>query len=241
MLKALAESHVANQEAGRGIGLNVGVFEAVLPTHTHIAREAEPVARVRALAEHGKIDPSSLWQKTGAVAINGWQALTAHELIIAKSQKEAATKALETAVENLQTVVEAEAVAAQGKADKDLSGTGITKAIKLVYVAKPEEQTCTRSSIKGKAAGITFLASLPSPWTSLLVPARALSTTAHGAATAAISAATAAEVAAFTDNQPPAPPSVVASGATTAAAIDVGAMSEAERRELMKKLTDAMP
>ena len=133
-------------------------------------------------------------------------------------------------------MVEAEAVAAQGKADKDLSGADITKGIKLVYVAKPEEQTC-----KGKAAGITFLASLPSPWTSLLVPAHALSTTAHGAATAAISAATAAEVAAFTDNQPPASPSVVASGATTAAAIDVGAMSEAERRELMKKPTDSMP
>jgi len=63
MLEALAESHVANQEAGRGIGLNVGVFEAVLPTHTHIAREADPVARVRALAEHGKIDPSSLGRR----------------------------------------------------------------------------------------------------------------------------------------------------------------------------------
>ena len=43
-----------------------------------------------------------------------------------------------------------------------------------------------------------------------------------------------------TNNQPPAPPSVVP-GAVTAAAVDVGNMTEAERRALLAKLVDAGP
>ena len=52
--------------------------------------------------------------KTGAVAINGWQALSAHDGIIAAEAKVAAAKALAKAEADLVVITKAEAVAAKG-------------------------------------------------------------------------------------------------------------------------------
>ena len=72
--------------------MNVGVFAAVVPTHMHIARAPTAVARVQALVDGGVISPGSMWVKLGVTAINGWQALSAHERTIAAETKAAAAK-----------------------------------------------------------------------------------------------------------------------------------------------------
>ena len=106
-----------------------------------------------------------------------------------------------------------------------MSGVDITAVVHTVFVATPEKQY-TRSSLVGKQQGATFLAALPTPWTALLVPARA--------------ACQAAVVAAAADHQPPAAPSVVAAAAVTAASVDVDSMSSAEKRALLAKLGVSM-
>ena len=106
--------------------------------------------------------------KTGAVAINGWQALSAHDGIIAAEAKVAAAKALAKAEADLTVITKAEVVAAKVGA---MSGADIAAAVHAVFVAAPEQQ-CTRSSITGKQQGATFLAALPTPWTTPLVAAR---------------------------------------------------------------------
>ena len=117
-----------------------------------------------------------------------------------------------------------------------MSGADITVAVHAAFIAVPG-QTCTRSSLAGKAQGATFLAALPAPWATLLPPARVAWQAAAAAAAAATDAAEAAAAAtAVADHQPPAAPSVVAAGAVTAAAVDVASMSSAERRELLAKL-----
>ena len=78
---------------------------------------------------------------------------------------------------------------------------------------------------------------LTAPWTALLAPARAACTAAIAAAAAAVAAAVAA-IASEADHQPPAAPSVAATGA--AVTVDVGAMSKADQRALLAKLTLAM-
>jgi len=166
------------------------------------------VARVQALVD------GSIWVKTGAVAISGWQALSAHDGIVAAEAKAAAAKAL-------------------AKAEADL--VVITAAAHAAFVAVPE-QPCTRTGLSSKAQGATFLAALSAPWATLLPPARAACQAAVVAAAAATEATKAAVVAAVADHQPPAAPSVVAAGAVTAAAVDLASMSSAERRELLAKL-----
>ena len=66
-----------------------------MPTHSHIARAPTAVARVQALVD------GSIWVKTGAVAISGWQALSAHDGIVAAEAKAAAAKALAKAEADL--------------------------------------------------------------------------------------------------------------------------------------------
>ena len=144
----------------------------------------------------------------------------------------AAAKALAKAEADLAVITKAEAVAAKVGA---MSGADIVAAVHAVFVAAPEQQ-CTRSSLTGKQQGATFLAALPTPWTTLLVPARAACQAAVVAAGAAAEAAAAAAAAAVADHQPPAAPSVVAAGAVTAAAVDVASMSSAEKRAFLAKL-----
>jgi hypothetical protein len=120
-----------------------------------------------------------------------------------------------------------------------MSGADITAAVHAAFVAVPD-QPCVRSSIGAKAQGAAFLAALPSPWTTLLAPARVACTAALVAAAVAVSDAAAAALAAVADNQPPAAPVFVATGGATAAAVDVDAMSAAEQRALLAKLGAAM-
>ena len=235
-LAALQVTHDENVAAARARGLNAGVFAAAVPTHSHIARAPTAVTRVQALVDGGVINPGSMWVKTGAVAINGWQALSAHDGIVAAEAKAAAAKALAKAEADLIVITKAEAVAAKGGV---MSGADITVAVRAVFVAVPG-QTCTRSSLAGKQQGAAFLAALPAPWTTLLPPARVACQAAAAAAAAATDAADAAAAAAVADHQPPAAPSVVAAGAVTAATVDVASMSSAERRELLAKLGGAM-
>jgi hypothetical protein len=188
--------------------------------------------RIEALAGHGTINPGSLWVNVGAHAINGWVAMRAHDLIAAKADAAAASKALAKAEADLAVLTKADVVAAK---TGDMSGADITAAIHAVFVAVPE-QPCTRSSLSSKAQGLAFLTALSAPWANLLAPARGACTAAIAAATAAVAAASAAAVAAVADNQPPAAPSVVAAGAVTAADVDVGAMSAAEKRTLLARL-----
>ena len=178
-----------------------------MPTHSHIGRAPTAVARVQALVD------GSIWVKTGAVAISGWQALSAHDGIVAAEAKAAAAKAL-------------------AKAEADL--VVITAAAHAAFVAVPE-QPCTRTGLSSKAQGATFLAALSAPWATLLPPARAACQAAVVAAVAATEATKAAVVAAVADHKPPAAPSVVAAGAVTAAAVDLASMSSAKRRELLAK------
>ena len=86
-LATLQVTHDENVVAARAGGLNAGVFAAAVPTHTHIARLPTAVARVQALVDGGLINPGSMWVKLGATAINGWQALSAHDGIIAAEAK----------------------------------------------------------------------------------------------------------------------------------------------------------
>ena len=153
--------------------------------------------------------------KTGAVAINGWQALSAHDGIVAAEATAAAAKALAKAEADLVVITKAEAVAAKGGV---MSGIDITAAVHTVFVAAPDQ---SRTSLSSKAQGATFLAALSAPWATLLPLARAACQAAVVAAAAATEAAKAAAVAAVADHQPPAAPSVVAAGALTAAAVDV--------------------
>jgi len=120
-----------------------------------------------------------------------------------------------------------------------MSGVDITAVVHAVFVATPEKQ-CTRSSLVGKQQGATFLAALPTPWTALLVPARAACQAAVVAGAAATVAAGAAAAAAVADHQPPAAPLVVAAAAVTAASVDVDSMSSAEKRALLEKLGVSM-
>jgi hypothetical protein len=235
-LATLQVTHDENVVAARAEGLNAGVFAAVVPVHTHIPRAPTAVARVQALVDGGLINPGSMWVKLGATAINGWQALSAHDGIIAAEAKAAAAKALAKAEADLVVITKAEAVAAKGGV---MSGIDITAAVHAVFVAAPE-QSCTRSSLSSKAQGATFLAALSHPWTTLLVPARATCQAAVVASGAATEAADAAAAAAVADHQPPAAPSVVAAAAVTAASVDVDSMSSAEKRALLAKLGVSM-
>jgi hypothetical protein len=161
---------------------------------------------------------------------------SAEDGIAANEAMVVAVKAAAKAEADLVVIAAAEAVAAKGGT---LSGADITAVIHAVFVVAPE-QPCTRSSLAGKAKGLEFLAALPTPWAALLVPARAACVAASEAATAAKGAAAAAIVAAVADHQPPAAPSVVATGATTAAGVDLAAMSEADKRALLAQLHASM-
>ena len=143
----------------------------------------------------------------------------------------AAAKALAKAEADLAVITKAEAVAAKVGG---LSGADTNVAVHAVFVAVPE-QTCTRSSLVGKAQGSAFLAALGFPWPALLAPARLACQAAAVAAAAATEAAEAVAAAAVADHQPPAAPSVVAAGAV-AAAVDVASMSSAQKRALLAKL-----
>ena len=55
-----------------------------------------------------------MWLKTGTVAINGWEALSAHDGIVAKDLKEMAVKAAKVAKADLVILTKADEVAAKG-------------------------------------------------------------------------------------------------------------------------------
>ena len=143
----------------------------------------------------------------------------------------AAAKALAKAEMDLIVIPKAEVVAVKVGA---MSGADIAAAVHATFVAPPEKQ-CIRSSFVGKQQGATFLATLPTPWTTLLVPARAACQVLVVAAGAAREAAAAAAAPAVVDHKPPAAPSVVVAGAVTAAAVDVAFINLAERRKLLAK------
>ena len=118
-----------------------------------------------------------------------------------------------------------------------LNGKSTDLAVHAVFIAVPD-QLCKRTSLGGKEKGGVFLAELTTPWTSLLAPSRVACTAAIAAAATAVAAADAAAIAAEADHQPPTAPSVAATGA--AVTVDVDAMSKADQRALLAKLTLAM-
>ena len=118
-----------------------------------------------------------------------------------------------------------------------LNGKSTDLAVHAAFIAVPD-QLCKRTSLGGKEKGRVFLAALTTPWTALLAPARAACTAAIAAAATAVAAADAAAIAAEADHQPPTAPSVAATGA--AVTVDVDAMSKADQRALLAKLTLAM-
>ena len=71
-------THDKHAAAARAGGLNAGVVAAKVPTYKHVARGPTEADRVLALVASGSIDPTTMWRKTGTVAISGWQALSAH-------------------------------------------------------------------------------------------------------------------------------------------------------------------
>ena len=87
----------------------------------------------------------------------------------------------------LAVITKAKVAAAKGGV---LSGADITVAVHAVFIAVLG-QTCTRSSLAGKQQGAAFLAALPTPWTTLLPPARVACQAAAAAAAAATDATTA--------------------------------------------------
>jgi len=149
--------HDKNLAAAEEDGVVAGVFAAQVPVRTHIAREPTAVARVAALVADGNM--KHMWQKTGTIAINGWQAFAVHDGIVAKEAKVAATKTLELAAANEAVVVAASALALQlgDEPDAVMKGAESTLAIKFVYVAFPLQPT-PRSSHSSKAAGSRFSA-----------------------------------------------------------------------------------
>ena len=52
-----------------------------------------------------------------------------------------------------------------------MNGDDIQTAVHAVFIAAPG-QAFTRTSIKDKAQGLTFLSALPAAWITLLAPAR---------------------------------------------------------------------
>jgi hypothetical protein len=179
-----------------------------------------------------KKKPSQSWHTS-----NGWQAFAVHDGIVVKEAKAAATKALELAAANEAVVVAASALALQlgDEPDAVMKGVEITLAIKFVYVAFPLQPT-PKSSHSSKAAGLEFLGGLGARWPTFLPAARAACVAASAAASADDAAADAAAAAAASLAPPAAP--IVLPASNTAAAIDLGAMSEAEQRALLARLVD---
>ncbi len=114
-----------------------------------------------------------------------------------------------------------------------MKGVEITLAIKFVYVAFPLQPT-PKSSHSSKAAGLEFLGGLGARWHTFLPAARAACVASSAAASAADAAADVAAAAAASLGPPAAP--IVLPASNTAAAIDLGAMSEAEQRALLARL-----
>ena len=104
-------------------------------------------------------------------------------------------------------------------------------------IAVPD-QLCKRTGLGGKEKGCGFLAALTRPWTALLAPERAACTAAIATAAAAVAAADVADIAAVADHQPSAAPLVAAIGA--AVAVNVDAVSNADQRAPLAKLTLAI-
>jgi hypothetical protein len=154
---------------------------------------------------------------------------------VAKEAKAAATKALELAAANKAVVVAASALALQlgDEPGAVMKGVEITLAVKFVYVAFPLQPT-PKPSHSSKAAGLTFLGGLGARWPTFVPAARAACVAASVAASAADAAADVAAAAAASLAPPAAP--IVLPASNTAAAIDLGAMSEAEQRALLARL-----
>ena len=233
-LAALQVQHDENVAAATADGLVAGVA-AHVPVRSHVARAPTAVARVEALVADGNM--AHMWQTTGAIAINGWEAFAVQDGIVAKEAKAAATKAAEQAAADEAVVVAAEALALQlgDKPDAAMNGKEITLAIKSVYVAVPQ-QSAPKSSHSTKAAGLAFLGGLGARWATPLPAARAACVAASAAASAAVAAADAAAAAAASLGPVAAPTVLPASN--SAAAVDLDAMSEAEQRALLARLVD---
>jgi hypothetical protein len=56
-LEALGEQHRENQKTARAAGLNVGHFDATVPTYSHVARALSAGGRFEALVASGKSPP----------------------------------------------------------------------------------------------------------------------------------------------------------------------------------------
>jgi hypothetical protein len=156
---------------------------------------------------------------------------------VAKEAKAAATKALKLAVANEAVGAAASVLALQlgDEPDTAMKGAEITLAVKFVYVAFPLQPT-PKSSHSSKAAGLEFLGGLDARWPTFLPVVRAACVAASAAASAADAAADAAAAAAASLGPPAAP--IVLPASNTAAAIDLGAMSESEQRALLARLVD---
>jgi hypothetical protein len=119
------------------------------------------------------------------------------------------------------------------KPNSSMKGTDINLAVKFVYVAFPLQPT-PKSSHSSKAAGLDFLGGLVARWSTFVPAARAACVAASAAASAADAAADAAAAAAASLGPRAAP--IVLPASNTAAAIDLGAMSETEQCALLARL-----
>ena len=119
------------------------------------------------------------------------------------------------------------------KPNSSMKGTDINLAVKFVYVAFPLQPT-PKSSHSCKAAGLDFLGGLVARWPTFLPVARAACVAASAAASAADGVADEAAAAAASLGPRAAP--IVLPASNTAAAIDLGAMSETEQCALLARL-----
>ena len=176
------------------------------------------------------INPTAMWVKTGTVAINGWQALRAHYLIVAMEMKDA----LADAEANLLVITKADVVAAKGVSVSGMTGVDIKVAVHAVFIASPQ-QTCTRTSIGVMAQGIAFLNALlahpPRP-RSRCVPGRGRCRHDCGGSRRCRCH--------LCRGGPPAACRALGARHRSRGAVDVDAMSKADQCALLAKLTLAM-
>lgn len=169
----------------------------------------------------------------GAHAINGWVATRAHNLIVAKADAAAAVKALAKVEADLAVLTKGRR-RGRGQDGRHELAPKSSRSSMPSTSRSPSSPACGRASRAWRRASRSSPRSRPrGPTSSPLLAVRAA---AIEAATAAVAAANAATAAAMAGNQPPTAPSVVAVGAVTAADVDVGAMSSAEKRVLLARL-----
>ena len=171
--------------------------------------------------------------EAGTVAISGWEVLSAHCGIVAEDMREMAVKA-RARRRDFVILTKADAVAAKGgRPERQVHRPG--RPCRLHRGPQPDAQV---DRPRGQGEGRCVPRRAHDPWAALLAPARAACTAAIAAAAAAVAAAEAAAIVVVADHQPPAAPSVAATGAAVAENVD--AESKADQRALLAKPTLAM-